>query len=364
MSFLPPELWDIIFEKLLDIDASKLEEIRLISGFFNEIVLNNKNLKYKLFLFSYKLEDKPPIEQLLWIVKRDRNFVELPPVLDLEIQFYMWFAKFFEITSINIKENNSILALSCRNNNLPLVKWLAATFGITVEDIISDNNICLRGAAIEGHLTLFKWLVKSFNLTIGDVEADINTAFRGACQTGKLKTCKWILKRFPQIKERIEYSMTYDFCISGSPNMCNWIIEIFPDIRTIERAKYNGLKWACGNGYAEMLRVIMDKFRVIPFNIKDCNALLICCRNGQLHMCKKLIEIFPSLGEYFGENIELYCYYVCKNGHLEMLKWINANYKLPINKHNYSQKKFYVIASKNFHRNICRYLLQVADFNG
>lgn len=66
MAGLPPELWDIILTFLLEIDIKTVACSRPIFIYFNELVLNNKNLKIKLFLAENGKLSKSPIKQFRW----------------------------------------------------------------------------------------------------------------------------------------------------------------------------------------------------------------------------------------------------------------------------------------------------------
>ena len=63
---LPPELWEKIFKKVFNINATFTQTLRLISRYFNEITINNSTINNKLTLFKYKLDCGTPIKQFQW----------------------------------------------------------------------------------------------------------------------------------------------------------------------------------------------------------------------------------------------------------------------------------------------------------
>jgi len=57
--------------------------------------------------------------------------------------------------------NNYAFGTACQFNQLHVVKWLVATFQLTVMDVTSDNNYGLRYANYE----IVKWLTDTYKLT-------------------------------------------------------------------------------------------------------------------------------------------------------------------------------------------------------
>lgn len=55
---MPPELWNLILRKIVKIDINSLAKSRLLSRYFNELILTDSILRRKLLLKKHELFDK------------------------------------------------------------------------------------------------------------------------------------------------------------------------------------------------------------------------------------------------------------------------------------------------------------------
>ena len=118
MDLFPPEIWDSVFDFLHPKNLIKLAQI---SPCFAEIIILNKNLRMRVFLFSSNMSEKDRIEQLLW---------------------------------------------ACGGGHLKVLQWLHSTFSLTEEDARSRDNDVLQWACENGHLEVevCRWLHSVFNV--------------------------------------------------------------------------------------------------------------------------------------------------------------------------------------------------------
>lgn len=242
---IPLELWDLILLKLSEINIKFLVFYRLTSKLSNELILNNKDIKFKLFLLLNKLFYASFNEQFRWIYKhKSCNKTRLEALKRL--------AKIFKLTNKDIRSNNYyILKLSCgydhynrvqiyfMDNNIDsflsdkarmkVVKWLINTFKLTAEDIIHSNAFGL--ACRSGHLRLAKWIIETFNLEEADiVRFDHNFAFRISCKYGHIEVAKWLVNIFNLTIDDIEDNSNYALIQAFRYNhldIVKWLIETF-----------------------------------------------------------------------------------------------------------------------------------------
>lgn len=70
-SILSSKLWGIILEKLFRIDVNYSASYRLVFKYFNELILNIRNKKYKLLFSKNKILSESPILQLDWACRNN-----------------------------------------------------------------------------------------------------------------------------------------------------------------------------------------------------------------------------------------------------------------------------------------------------
>lgn len=155
LSQLPSELWDLILSFLSKININITASSRLLSDYFNELVLNNRNVKCKLLLAKGKVLFDSVNSQFRWACYSGH----------LEVAKYL--VESFGLTGEDIRDyDNFAFRYSCTGGHLEVAKWLVETFKITATDIKDYKNRTLYWSHRYGHVEVVKWLEDTFYATI------------------------------------------------------------------------------------------------------------------------------------------------------------------------------------------------------
>lgn len=165
MSALPPELWDLILE-LIPIKVLPLS--RLISKFYDEIIHNNKRLRYQILCSRYSIEEHYPARLLELACQDEAQMKDLSLIGGTDvIEFIKCISENFpDITHGNPANPSSggILEI-CLSGNLYMVEKIFSIYG--------TGNINMAYILIALWLRKKKeialWLAESFEFSMIDI---------------------------------------------------------------------------------------------------------------------------------------------------------------------------------------------------
>lgn len=128
----------------------------------------------------------------------------------------------FQLTADEVRGiNNYALHQAAKQDRLPVLQWLVATFQLTVDDL--REAAAFPAAAGNGYLPMAQWLVSQFDLTIDDdVRVDNVLPLRCAAEDGNLEMVRFLCTHFPITVEDTAFeveeeggleSWTWHYCL-------------------------------------------------------------------------------------------------------------------------------------------------------
>lgn len=391
-SILPPELWDLILMKIVWNDTKIVGKARLLSKYFNELILSNRDLKFTLTINGPVIEeiiaannseggseyarlltkfehfcgegilDLPtsPLDLCRWMVER---FQFSPEQIKDSFSFYnacsngelktaKWLTKTFNLTLEDIRNYNddNVFSSTCENGHLEVAEWLVKTFNLSKRDAMVNEFYIISLACGKGHLKLAKWLKDTFILTEQESrECGIQSLSRSASSTcdNRLEICKWVVESFNLTERDIRHNENEAFrmaCLGSQYDtifaddgleVCRWLVDTFN--LTSEDAKdwdNRALRVFCRRGHLEHLKWFHEKFHI---NLEDLefedgsNAFGLACDHNRLETAKWLKNTFNLDSDYIKRNNNLILKIVIYEGNSEICKWLFDTFNLTIN---------------------------------
>lgn len=335
---LPPELWDLILEKLSEIGINSLGLSRLISNFFNLLILNNRNLYFKIILSINKILNCNPSKQLKYICGKaiipcqrysvrtslGQSVTKLTEQSSLDshnlfnikktrLNMAKWLISSFNISSkdvINIRSN--ILRIACKHGNTEIAEWLVEIFKFTTKYV--RNNDILLYTCLYGQFETLKWLVDTFQLTVNDIEE--SNIFSAVCDQGHLEMAKWLVSKFNLTKEIVK-----GFCNHSLRNSClcrqletiKWLDDAFNLVKDDIKDTHDIMRISCEYGYIEILRWLMETFNLSDRYILDSSALKYAYLCKNLEVLRYLLNIlqYSNLETWQGKDFLILLWCIC-----------------------------------------------------
>jgi hypothetical protein len=116
-----------------------------------------------------------------------------PPVI---VRLLAHLAQGFELTVDDVRGiHNYALHQAAKQDHLPVMLWLVATFQLNVDDV--RDAAAFSAAVANGYLDMAQWLARSFDITIEDVREDHVHVLRDAADEGNLEMVKFLCTHFP-----------------------------------------------------------------------------------------------------------------------------------------------------------------------
>jgi antitoxin component HigA of HigAB toxin-antitoxin module len=239
MLYFPLQIWDLIFMKLLKINVINVPEYRLLSNYFNELILNNRNIKYILFLAENRILYKTHTDQFIWLCSCSSRRSNISNKNRLEMIKFL--VGIYRLTIDDLRtDDNIILLSSCEYGHLEIVKYLINTFDLKVEDTKGiDDHDALQISCATGHLEIIKFLVDTFKLTAKDIKSYNNSALRLSCTHGHLEVVKYLVDTFKLTAEDARSNSNF------------------------------ALHWAYRNNHLEVVKYLIDTFKLTTEIIKS-----------------------------------------------------------------------------------------------
>lgn len=374
MFLLPPEMWDLILRKLVNICAEDIEKYRLISNFFGELVLNNANICNKIsMVYIFKkifYWDKSKNEELY------RGFLFQcfgHCCIGGHLDFVKWMNKKYKIISEEIGCGDSILEMVCRNGKFDVCKWLVEVSNLKDGDI----NYALKGAYKHGNLEMIKYLHARTHLSRKQVTTIKYYPFQQiAAENGHLEVLKWFHSVFKLTKQDIIngngwLSALYIAAVGGHIDVIEWFCSTFNLMAndTICCEGFRGaFQGAAVGGQLETLKWLHQNCNLSNLELNnDCYSRAFCAtiEGSLIKACgtsETQLEILNWLHSNFTINVEIVrerYNFIFKEaaieGHVNVLKWLHSIFDLTEelkSKDNWALK----IALERGHLNILQWL--------
>lgn len=288
---------------------------------------------------------------------------------------------------------NLILQLSCKYNQLEIVKWTLANGA----DPNINDNICFIIVTSNGYLTIVEYLYDYLNLN-PDI---INMSFLFCCQNGHLNIAQWIYNKSNNcLNIGNNYVLPYT-CRYGHLEIIKWLVEIgekITDLSVIWSCQYgqlfvlqwliqqqqsidqeiltHSLKMACRFGHLDIVKWLYKFGIKINYNmikmaccsesvdlvkwLFDCgfycqSTVKFCCLNDQFELIK---QIYNKDHNLIYDNLIYYMKICCKKGHLDILQWLyNSNITIQTT----DMDKLFNMTTKKKQINILEWFLTISD---
>lgn len=237
-SQLPPELWNKIIRKLLNIDIKCTLKTRLISTFLNQIFKNDRTLNYKILLKSHKdeLEDHP-FDHFYWICcgTYSKNFKELS---ENRLEAIKWLVKKYNLMPEEMRRPPRFIhegyvvtnSAEERSRYYLLLNHITRTDGI-----FGPTRYDLTDKA---RLNIIKWFIDELDLSTEEIRQSLLIV--EACKYGHLHIIKYLDEKFNLVENNFIHK--------------NTISQFYTDPSPFEYAYWNR--------HFDILRWIMDRFNI------------------------------------------------------------------------------------------------------
>jgi hypothetical protein len=175
-----------------------------------------------------------------------------------------------------------------------------------------------------------------------------NSAFKRCCYRGHLEMAKWLLTRFPEINidtkqqsfwcdsdeddDDEKYNGNFDpfveCCRIGNIEMANWLKDNFINIKKKLDPLKKKYKYDQDND--DYKNAVGDNHRLNKYYYKNNEdrinkALIYSCKNGQLEITRWILDIYPEISNNNLNNENLFRT-SCEKGYLEFAKWLLEKY--------------------------------------
>lgn len=273
----------------------------------------------------------------------------------------------------NFPYGNSVgdyaFGLSCQNGHIEVVKYLYS-LGFCVPNYF--NSLLLKSGRVfekscaNGHIEVVKFLVSNRdNRDQYDIHANNEGAFRKSCRNGHIDVVKLLIS----IDETINISAKNHYalrksCQNGHVEVVKFLLR--PDSLYVTDTFFKKLinkcfLTSCRNGHLEVIEYMLSLKN--HFNIND--AFRIVCSNNHL----KLVKYFISKTEFYNKiyipdsELLIDC---CRNGHLDIVKFLYQLNEMPDHKISFRLKKndVFNVSCKRGHLKIAKWIYQLAIQSG
>ncbi|XP_062595975.1 serine/threonine-protein phosphatase 6 regulatory ankyrin repeat subunit C-like [Saccostrea cucullata] len=248
---------------------------------------------------------------------------------------------------------------ACRFGRLNMCKYLVKTYPHLRDVKDNDGESALHAAARGGNIDLLNFLLeKGF-----DVKTKTNngkTVLHLCCKRGKLEMCKYLVNTYPNLldvkdnngRNALHYaawggyidllnfllekgfdvkSKTNDgetvlhrCCMIGKLEMCKYLVNTYPHLLDVkDNNGRNALHLAAFRGNIDLLIFLLEKgFDVKTKRNEGGIVLYISCINGELEMCKYLVNTYPHLLDVKDNNGGNALHAAAWGGNIDLLNFL------------------------------------------
>lgn len=401
VKYLPDDIMEVIEESYIQANFSVEEIIEChLNKYYKKFVqLRDRHInlcaKYDNFeLIKYFIEEK---KYKLSVNQTEQIFLSLFYYGDLNL--LKWFKA--QAEAQGRVEKIEFMFLLTRNEikNFEIIDYLYQ------ENLISDNDneVIMHEIIFARHFKLLKWIVENRNKLpkrciemsyVGDVEVldwletvkdkflfkITDDAYNKAISNGQLESVMWLDQHYPELAKNMDFLYLHYAASRGFVDMIEYILvtkkvqitdRVFPQLRNIaENGHLDMLKWfeantpyranvdclhlAIQNGHLEVVEWLSKKSNFMEFlSPSDC---IVAAEEGHFNTVKWFYENYHKVSDYADiepDNTVVLQFLVrmcndveqlqslnfkpsdftiitmeaaCKNGNLEIIKWVHENY--------------------------------------
>ena len=250
--------------------------------------------------------------------------------LDLCKHLYNLGLKFNKRINIHARDENPFIS-ACGSGNYDLVLWLANIYATTKteERILRKSYEAFMETCKVGNMEIIQWLY-DYNLRknprpFWHQTKKLMSSFKLACTNGHLDLVKWFWHLFKNKLDIRDSSLFHCAVRSGNLEFVKWFYKTDPEF-SLERLSY-GAHLFSRIANMEIMQWLFDKSVELdhPFFDERDELFEWRCRNGDLEIVKWIFEMNDL---YNLEVMDLHIHgdlpfiLACENGHLELAKWL------------------------------------------
>ncbi|XP_062584569.1 putative ankyrin repeat protein RF_0381 [Saccostrea cucullata] len=252
---------------------------------------------------------------------------------------------------------STVLSYACQNGKLDMVKYICEKY----PDLLSPDHddktgmTPLHWTAQSGNIELYEYLIeKGVKQTFPDGQS---TPLHEACKFGRLNMCEYLVNTHPHLLDvkdnngdnalhtaawggnidLLNFLLEKGFdvktkrndggtvlhlcCMNGKLEMCKYLVNAYPHLLDVkDNNGENALHDAAWGGNIDLLNFLLDNnFDVKTKRIDGKTVLHLCCMNGELEMCKYLVNAYPHLLDVNDNNGENALHDAAWGGNIDLL---------------------------------------------
>ncbi|XP_067667458.1 ankyrin repeat domain-containing protein 50-like [Haliotis asinina] len=249
------------------------------------------------------------------------------------------------------KENN-ILHMACYGGHIAIVKFVLSLHIVNINSREHYGRTCVMIAAYRGRMDVLKYIVRrGGDVSLLDKTGD--NVLHLACRGGHVEMVKYIISQDTvdinskgrggrtvlMVAARLGYRNIFDLCECAG---CN--------VSAVDAKGNNILHVAILGGYIMMVKHVLAK-RLVDINSRGMHGttpIMVAAIEGQREVFDLVMSKGgdPSLVDRNGDNI---LHWVCREGHIEMVKYVISLNIADINSIGYYGKTPILLAATHGH---------------
>ena len=263
------------------------------------------------------------------------------------------------------KDGWTALHHSARNGSYELVKYFS-NIGTFIESKVYGGLNCLHIAAQNGHLKLCEKLVDKHNFDVALRDFDGWTVLHHSARNGSYELFTFFVGKRVDIecKNNLGENSLHIAARYGHFHLCKRLINEHEfDVRLTDNDGWRPLHHSARSSSYMLLNYFVNMGIDIDCkNDAGLNCLHIATKNGNLNLCKKLIDKYNfdvDLPDFNGWTV---LHHSARNGSYDLVKYF-ADKGADINLGDESGMNCLHIAAKNGHLNLCKDLIDKYEFD-
>ncbi|XP_055999743.1 uncharacterized protein LOC125677291 [Ostrea edulis] len=254
------------------------------------------------------------------------------------------------------KNNNgwNILHVACRNGELEMSRYIIQTYpdllhsvdnegwnaallaaggeNVRILQLLADNQVdvkhknigwsILHVACIHSNLEMSRYIIQTYPDLLHSVDNDGLNAALHAARGGNVKILKLLADNEVDVKHKdnIGLNILHTACVEDNLEMSRYIIQAFPDLlHSVDNDGWNAALYAATGGNVKILQLLADNEVDVKHKANNGrNILHTACRNGELEMCRYIIQTYPDLLHSVDDNGQNAAFYAVREGHVKI----------------------------------------------
>ncbi|XP_067660337.1 ankyrin repeat domain-containing protein 50-like [Haliotis asinina] len=258
------------------------------------------------------------------------------------------------------KQRNNILHCACRGGRLEVVMYIVSQNKVDINSRGWKKKTPLMLAAANGAKDVVKFLVEH--------GADLSLTYAGGSNTlhlaswgGHLEVVKYIVSQNKvDINSRGWQKKTplMVAAANGAKDVVKFLVEHGADLLLVHGSGINTLHMACRGGHLEVVKYIVsqNKVDINSRGWKKKTPVMVAAEMGKKDVVEFLVEHGADLSLLRGSGSNI-LHMACKEGHLEVVKYIVSQNKVDINSRGWKRNTPVMLAASNGHKKVVEFLV-------